>query len=98
MATFVRFVAALVPVLALSSAPAQARQPAAVRPAQLEPVRPTSLQVQLGGRPAAQSVPLRPLSLPPPKPEASPTTFPDFSNPLKRRRMALPAPDANPGY
>ena len=97
MAIFVRFVAALVLVLALSGAPAQARQPAVARHTQLEPVRPASLQVQVGGRPAAQSVPLRPLSLPPPKPEVSPTTFPDFSNPLKRRRMALPAPDAS-GY
>jgi hypothetical protein len=98
MAIFVRFVAGLVPVLALSGGPAQAHQATAVRHAQLEPAHPAPLQVQAGARPAAQSVPLRPLSLPPPKPEVAPTTFPDFGNPLKRRRMALPAPDANSGY
>jgi hypothetical protein len=49
--------------------------------------------VQVGAHPVSQGVPFRPLALPQRKPETSPTALPEFFNPLKRHRMALPSSD-----
>ena len=91
MTTLVRLGATLVTVAVLAGTPAWARQTVVLRRAQLEPARPAVLQVQVGAHPASQGASFRPLTVPVRKPEASPKTVPEFFNPLKRRRMALPA-------
>ncbi len=63
-----------------------------MRRVQLGSARP-ALQVQVGAHPVSQGVPFRPLALPQRKPETSPTALPEFFNPLKRHRMALPSSD-----
>ncbi len=89
----VRLGAALVATVVLAGTPALARQTVGFRRVQLEPARPALLQVQAGAHPVSQGVPFRPLTLHPRRPETSPTALPGFFNPLKRRRMALPASD-----
>jgi hypothetical protein len=93
MTTLVRLGATLVAAAVLAGTPASARQPGGLRHVQLEPARPPALQVQVGSHPVSQGSSFRPLTLPVRKPETSPTTFPEFFNPLKRRRMALPTSD-----
>ncbi len=91
MTTLVRLGATLVTAVVLAGTPASARQPVGFRHVQLGSARPV-LQVQVGSHPVSQG--FRPLTLPR-KPEASPPTAqPEFFNPLKRRRMALPATNA----
>jgi hypothetical protein len=91
MTTLVRLWATLVTAAVLTGAPALARQRLGLRHAQLEPTHASAFQTQPGMRSVPQA--LRTLVLPARKPEAAPTTLPEFANPLKRRRMALPAGD-----
>jgi hypothetical protein len=90
MTTLVRLGAALVTAVVLAGTPASARQPIALHHAQLEPAR-SPLQVQVGAHPVSQGGSFRTLTVPARRPEASPTALPEFFNPFKRRRMALPA-------
>ncbi len=90
MVPFARLTLALIGVLAVAAA-ADARP--IVRPGAPRPV----LRVQLGRQAGGSQTPFRPLQLNaiPRKAQPSPAPAPEF-NPLKRRRMAMPAlaPDA----
>jgi hypothetical protein len=79
----------LVPALA------HAQQPGPVHRAPVLSERPAApsgqgLQVQFGGRSQHEPAPLKPLQIPARKIEHEPSSTQEF-NPLKRRRMAMPA-------
>jgi hypothetical protein len=91
MAMLVRLGATLVATAVLAGTPVLARQTVGFR--HVEAAHPAALQAQAGSHPVSQGAPFRPLTLHPRRPETSPTSLPEFFNPLKRRRMALPASD-----